>query len=84
MEARLEVAKEDKVEVDKVLAAQHRRVARAGAASAGREEAADAGTGGQEVWHGHGEVRVEHERRERERREVERREEEKREKRESQ
>ena len=56
--ASLEIAKEDKVEADKVMAAQRRRVARAGAAAAGQEAAADAGTRGQEAWHGHGDVRV--------------------------
>ena len=44
-EARLEVAKEDKVEADKALAAQRKRAARAGVAAAGQEAAAD--TGGQ-------------------------------------
>ena len=51
--ASLEIAKEDKVEADKALAAQRRRVARTGAAVAGQEAAADAGTGGQEAWHRH-------------------------------
>ena len=46
--------------------------AAAGTGQAAGQEAADAGTGGQEACHGHGEVRVEHERREHERREVER------------
>ena len=43
---------------------------------------AAAGTGEQEAWHGHGDARVERERREHERREVARREGEEREKRE--
>ena len=55
--------------------------AAAGTGQADGPEAADAGTGGHDAWHGHGEVRVEHARREHERREVERREDEKREKR---
>ena len=121
-EARLEVAKEDKVEADKALAAQRKRAARAGVAAAGQEaaadtggqgavqvaarwhamvgvmqhkvakalkiwalrqaaragaaaagqEAADAGTGGQEAGHGHGDIGAERDRREHEGREVER------------
>ena len=40
--ASLEIAKEDKAEADKPLAAQRGRVARAGAAATGQEAAADA------------------------------------------
>ena len=79
--ASLEMAKEEKAEADKVLAAQRKRAARAGTAAAGQEAAAVAGAGGQEAWHEHGDIGIERRRSEHERREVERREGEEREKR---
>ena len=70
--ASLEMAKEEKAEADKVLAAQRKRAARAGTAAAGQEAAAVAGAGGQEAWHEHGDIGIERGRSEHERREVER------------